>query len=341
LKNKILVTGGLGYIGSHTVVSLIENDYEVVVVDNLANSKQEVLGRIEQITHVTPSFTQLDLCDYEKLTTFFNSEKGTNISAVIHFAAFKFVGESTNNPLKYYHNNLLALINLLRAMDSKGFDKLVFSSSCTVYGEAAEVPVSEKTPLQPAVSPYGNTKKMSEEIIADTVKKGQLSSIILRYFNPIGAHPSGILGEFPSQFSDNVMPALTEVAIGKRDKFKVYGVDYNTTDGSCVRDYIDIMDLAEAHVKAIAYLLNNDSSSDCKVYNIGVGTGYSVLELIKAFETATGKKIAYEVVGKREGDIERVYADPRMANEKLKWKAKRSLEELVQTAWQWQQNLSD
>ena len=339
LKKKVLITGGLGYIGSHTAVSLIENGYEVVIIDSLVNSKLEVLDRINQITGVLPVFAHLDLCEYAKLIQFFDSEKGKNISAVIHFAAFKNVGESTAKPLKYYQNNLLALINLLIAMENNNLGNLVFSSSCSVYGEPTEVPVKETSQLQPAVSPYGNTKRISEEIIADTVKNEQFQSIALRYFNPIGAHPSSKLGEFPSEYADNVMPALTEVAIGKRDKFMVYGGDYNTRDGSCIRDYIDIMDLAEAHVKAIDYLIDKGTEAPLEVYNIGVGNGISVLELIAAFEKATGRKIDFELMGRREGDIERVYADPSLANKKLQWKATRSLDEMVQSAWNWQESL--
>lgn len=339
MENKVLITGGLGYIGSHTAVSLIENGYEVVIIDNLVNSKLEVLDRINQITGVLPVFAHLDLCEFEKLTQFFDSENGENVSAVIHFAAFKNVGESTVKPLKYYHNNLLALINLLILMEDNNVGNLVFSSSCSVYGEPAEVPVKETTLLKPAVSPYGNTKRISEEIIADTVKNGQFKSIALRYFNPIGAHPSSKLGEFPSEFADNVMPALAEVALGIRDRFMVYGGDYNTHDGSCIRDYIDIMDLAEAHVKAITCLIDKSTDTSMEVYNIGVGNGTSVLELIKAFEKATGRKIDFEIMDRRDGDVERVYADPSLANKKLQWKATRSLDEMVQSAWNWQESL--
>ena len=341
MKRKVLITGGLGYIGSHTAVCLIENGYEVVILDNLVNSKIEVLDRVKQITGILPLFVKIDLCDAEKLNNFFDSENGKNIAAIIHFAAYKNVGESSAKPLKYYHNNLTGLINLLLAIEKNDLGNLLFSSSCSVYGEPEEVPVTETTQLQPAASPYGNTKKISEEIIADSVKNGKFNSIALRYFNPIGAHPSSNLGEFPSEFTDNVMPALTEVAIGKREKFLVYGGDYNTRDGSCIRDYIDVMDLAEAHLKAIVCLLNKKNYVPMEVYNIGAGTGTSVLELIKAFENATGRKINYEIKEKRDGDVERVFADPSLANKNLQWKATRSLNEMVQSAWNWQETLSN
>ena len=338
MKNKILVTGGLGYIGSHTVVSLLENNFEVVIIDNLSNSKEEVLDRIEKIAGVKPTFVKLDLCDVDQLSQFFRSKEGLSIAGIIHFAAFKYVGESAENPLKYYHNNLLSLVNLLGAMETFGLTNLVFSSSCTVYGNVQEMPVNEQTPLQPVASTYGNTKKISEEIIADVVRVHKFNSIVLRYFNPIGGHPTGLLGEYPSAFTDNLMPALTQVAMGKKEKFNVYGGDYNTPDGTCVRDYIDIIDLAEAHVKAINYLFANSGATINGVYNVGTGKGFSVMEVIKAFEQATGKKIQYEIVDKRKGDVEKVFADPSLANEELGWKAQRNLEDMIHTSWKWQQS---
>ena len=328
----------MGYIGSHTVISLLENNFEVVIIDNLSNSKEEVLDRIEKIAGVKPTFVKLDLCDVDQLSRFFTSKEGLNIAGIIHFAAFKYVGESAENPLKYYHNNLLSLVNLLGAMEKFGLTNLVFSSSCTVYGNVQEMPVNEQTPLQPVVSTYGNTKKISEEIIADAVRVNKFNSIVLRYFNPIGGHPTGLLGEYPSTFTDNLMPALTQVAMGKKEKFNVYGGDYNTPDGTCVRDYIDIIDLAEAHVKAIDYLFANSGATINGVYNIGTGKGFSVMEVIKAFEQATGKKIQYEIVDKRKGDVEKVFADPSLANEELGWKAQRNLEDMIQTSWKWQQS---
>ncbi|HIA36451.1 MAG TPA: UDP-glucose 4-epimerase GalE [Flavobacteriales bacterium] len=340
MVKKVLITGGLGYIGSHTAVSLIENGYEVVIIDNLVNSNLEVLDRINQITGVLPLFVHLDLCEQNNLRDFFDSEIGKNISALIHFAAYKNVGESTEKPLKYYHNNLLALINLLLAMEDYNLTKLVFSSSCSVYGEPSEIPVKETTALKPAVSPYGNTKRISEEIIRDTTKNGSIKSVALRYFNPIGAHPSAKLGEFPSEYADNVMPALMDTARGSRDRFMVYGGDYNTRDGSCIRDYIDIMDLAEAHVKAIEYLIDQKTENSMEVYNVGVGNGTSVLELIAAIEEVTRRKINFEIMKRRDGDVEKVYADPSLANKKLKWHAKRSLNEMVHSAWNWNEHLS-
>ena len=339
MKELIVVTGGLGYIGSHTVVALIEANYEVLIVDNLSNSTISALDCIESIVGFRPEFHQLDLCDKFELDVFFK-ECQKSISAIIHFAAFKNVGESTQNPLKYYRNNLDSLINLIDLMNLHNVSNLVFSSSCSVYGDADTIPVKENTKLQLAASPYGNTKRISEDIIQDSAKIGMVSAISLRYFNPIGAHPSGNLGEFPSKFADNIMPALTETASGKRKELLVYGNTYNTIDGSCIRDYIDIMDLAEAHICAVRRMLEVDVEGNLEVFNIGTGKGVSVLELISSFERVTGNTMNYKIVDSRDGDVEKIYADPSLANSILGWKAKHSLDDSVRTSWSWQQNIN-
>ncbi|MBL4753502.1 MAG: UDP-glucose 4-epimerase GalE [Flavobacteriales bacterium] len=335
MQSSVLITGGLGYIGSHTVVAMMEAGYEVVVIDSLANSRLEVLERIGRIVGRQPKFKELDLCDQEGVEAFFESADGANISAVIHFAAYKNVGESVANPLKYYNNNIGSLVNTLSSMNAQAIPYFVFSSSCSVYGNAAVIPVTETTPLQPAESPYGNTKKIGEEIIADAVKGTTVQAISLRYFNPIGAHSSNEIGEFPSTHMDNLIPALMSTARGDRSHFSVYGNDYNTADGSCVRDYIDIMDLAAAHVKAVERLLKKKNQDSYEVFNLGTGKGVSVLEMIAAAEQVTGTSITYEVQPRREGDVEAIYADPQLANEQLEWAADRSLENMMATAWAW------
>lgn len=336
MKNKILVTGGLGYIGSHTVVELQQHGYEVVVLDNLSNSRIEVLDAITKITGTKPGFELIDLCDEALLSGFFESEGAREISAVIHFAAVKNVGESVQNPQKYYRNNLASLLNLLNCMRTNKVRNLVFSSSCSVYGNPDIVPVTETTPLQEAASPYGNTKKISEDIIRDFARAKEIRAISLRYFNPIGAHPSAEIGELPSEFSDNIMPALTKNATGQLKELHIYGGDYNTSDGTCVRDYIEITDLAKAHLKALERLGNGNNMGTYKVYNLGTGRGVSVLEIVKSFEKVSGVKLNYKIVDRREGDVEMVYADPSLANKELGWSAENDLDTMIATALAWQ-----
>jgi len=332
---KILVTGGTGYIGSHTSVELIESGYEVIIVDNLSNSTIEALDGIEQITGVRPHFEKFDLCDREKVFQLFS--KYGDIKAIIHFAAFKAVGESVEKPLEYYRNNLTSLINLLYAMEKFNEPGLVFSSSCTVYGQPDILPVTEAAPVKKALAPYGNTKQISEEIIQDSlIANKKLKAIALRYFNPVGAHKSGLIGELPIGVPLNLVPFVTQTVAGIRGKLKVFGNDYNTSDGSAVRDYINVTDLAKAHVIAVERLLSNKNKSAYEVFNLGTGNGVSVLEIIKAFEKATGEKVNYEIVNRRAGDIEKVWADTSYANHELGWKAETSLEETLASAWKWE-----
>lgn len=338
MKDLILVTGGTGYIGSHTAVELMAKGYEVVIVDNLSNSTIEVLDGIEKISGIRPAFEQFDLCNKEKLDAFFAKYK--NLKAIIHFAAYKAVGESVDKPLMYYQNNLISLMNLLENMDNFGVTNLVFSSSCTVYGQPDELPVTEKAPIKPAESPYGNTKQIAEEIISDTMRvKPSLNTIALRYFNPIGAHPSAEIGELPRGVPNNLVPFVTQTAAGLREGLKVFGDNYNTPDGSAVRDYINVVDLALAHVIAIDRMLQNKNLANFEFFNLGTGTGSSVLDIVKTFEKVTGKKLNYSIVDRREGDIEQVWADTRVANEVLGWKATRSLEDTLLSAWNWEKNL--
>lgn len=332
---KILVTGGTGYIGSHTAVELLEEGMQVVIVDNLSNSEREVLEGIESITGIKPQFEEVDLRD--RKATFGVFEKHPDINAIIHFAAFKAVGESVEKPLEYYENNLLSLIHLLEAMKLGQVDHMVFSSSCTVYGEPDELPVTENAPIKKAGSPYGNTKQISEEILQDTIftLKGK-GVISLRYFNPIGAHPSALIGELPIGVPNNLVPFITQTAAGIRECLSVFGDDYNTPDGSAIRDYINVVDLAKAHVSAIRRLLDRKQRSSFEVFNLGTGSGLSVFEIIEAFERSTGQKLNYKVVGRREGDIEKVYADTSFANSELGWKAEMGIEESLKSAWKWE-----
>jgi UDP-glucose 4-epimerase len=335
---KILVTGGTGYIGSHTAVELIESGYETLIIDNLSNSRIEVLDGIEAITKTRPPFSELNLCDLERLRSYCCENPG--IKAVVHFAAFKAVGESVEKPLKYYHNNLVSLINLLQAMREFGIPSLVFSSSCTVYGQPDKLPVTENSPVKPAVSPYGNTKQISEEIIRDTAAALlKIRAISLRYFNPIGAHPSALIGELPSGTPLNLVPYLTQTVIGVRDHLRVWGNDYDTPDGSGIRDYINVVDLARAHVKAIERLVGNKGGQAYEVFNLGTGKGLSVFETIQSFEKATGEKVNYRVYPRRPGDIACVYADTSLANRELGWKADISLEDTLRSAWNWEKNI--
>ena len=338
MKKKILVTGGTGYIGSHTTVELIEEGFDAVIIDNLYNSEADVVDRIHKITGIRPLLEVLDLCDMEKLDGFI--QKYRDISAVIHFAAYKAVGESVNKPLEYYRNNLLSLVNLLSVMKRYGIPNLVFSSSCTVYGQPEKLPVTEDAPLQPATSPYGNTKQVGEAIIRDTtVSDKNVRAISLRYFNPIGAHPSALIGELPRGVPENLVPYLTQTGYGIREELKVFGDDYNTPDGSCVRDYLHVVDLAKAHVVAIKRLIEGKNKANYEVFNLGTGKGVSVLEAIKSFERVSGIKLKYRIVGRRAGDIEKIWADPSFANKELGWKTVSSLDEAMKTAWEWEKIL--
>jgi UDP-glucose 4-epimerase len=338
MKKKILVTGGTGYIGSHTAVELIEQGFEVLIIDNLYNSTADVVDRIEQITGVKPHLEVFNLCDYGLLEAFIREHN--DISAVIHFAALKAVGESVFKPLDYYRNNLLSLVNLLEVMRRYGIPDLVFSSSCTVYGQPEKLPVTEDAPLQPATSPYGNTKQVGETIIRDTtVADSNIKAISLRYFNPIGAHPSALIGELPRGIPENLVPYLTQTGYGIREELKVFGDDYDTPDGSCIRDYLHVVDLAKAHVVAIKRLLENRNKVNYEVFNLGTGNGVSVLEAIKSFERVSGIKLKYRIVGRRTGDIEKIWADPSYANKELGWKTLSSLDEAMKTAWEWEKTI--
>ena len=340
MKERILVTGGTGFIGSHTVVELQNSGYDVVIIDNLSNSSADVVDGIEKITGIRPDFEQLDCLDYEGLDKVF--AKYGNIKSIIHFAASKAVGESVQKPLLYYRNNLVSLINLLELKPKYGVKGIVFSSSCTVYGQPDVLPVTEDAPIKVAESPYGNTKQINEEIIRDTIKSGSpIQAILLRYFNPIGAHPTAIIGEMPNGVPQNLIPFLTQTAIGIREKLSVFGDDYNTPDGSCIRDYINVVDLAKAHVVAIDRILQDKQDEQVEVFNIGTGRGLSVLELIHVFEESTGVKLNYQIVGRRAGDIEQVWANPDKANNVLGWKAESTIEDTLRSAWKWQQKLRE
>ncbi len=336
---KVLVTGGAGFIGSHTVVELQNAGFEVVVIDDLSNAYGEVVDRIAQITGKRPAFYQFDLCDFRKLSDFF--KENPELDAVIHFAALKQVGESVEKPLKYYRNNLDSLLNLLDLMGDFQVPSMVFSSSCTVYGEPEEVPVSEDAPIQKAESPYGNTKHMGEDILADTTHaNGDLKVISLRYFNPIGAHESALIGEWPLGKPENLVPFLTQTAIGKRDQLTVFGDDYPTPDGTCIRDYIHVVDVAKAHVTAMERLIENQNQHRFEVFNLGTGEGYSVFDVIQTFEKVTGVQVPYKVGPRRPGDVVKVYADTKKANEILGWKAEKTLEDMMASAWAWEKALN-
>ena len=342
MKKRILVTGGTGYIGSHTVVELQQSGYDVVIVDNLSNSSADVVDNIEKVSGIRPAFEKLDCLDYEGMDKLFT--KYPNIKGIIHFAASKAVGESVQKPLLYYRNNLVSLINLLELMPKHGVEGIIFSSSCTVYGQPdpENLPVTEKAPIKKAESPYGNTKQINEEIIRDTVASGSpVHAIMLRYFNPIGAHPTALIGELPNGVPQNLLPYVTQTAMGIREKLSVFGDDYDTPDGSCIRDYIYVVDLAKAHVIAMDRILNNKQKDKVEVFNIGTGHGVSVLELIRTFEKATGEKLNYQIVGRRAGDIEKVWANPDFANNELGWKAAGNLEDTLRSAWNWQLKLRE
>lgn len=340
-KQKILVTGGTGYIGAHTVVELYESGYEAVIVDNFSNSSPDVLLGIEQITGKPPIFFEADCSDYHSFANVFKTFP--DIRAAIHFAAFKAVGESVEKPVEYYKNNINSLINLIDLMRGREDSSIVFSSSCTVYGQPDHLPVSENAPLQPATSPYGNTKQICEEILRDCALslKGKLKVVSLRYFNPIGAHPSSLIGELPRGVPQNLLPFITQTAAGVRKELSVFGDDYNTPDGSCIRDYIYVCDLAKAHILALDRLISGRSEmeGDMEYYNLGTGQGISVLQMVSLFEKATGIKIPYKIAERRAGDVEKVWADPSKANNMLGWKAVTPIDDVLRSAWKWEKKL--
>ena len=333
---KILVTGGLGYIGSHTVVELQAEGYDVVVVDNLSNSKEEVKARIEDISGQSLELQIADVNDTNALESLFNKHQ---FDGVIHFAAYKAVGESVEHPVMYYQNNVSGLISLLGTMEKYGVSNLIFSSSCTVYGAATDLPVTENTLIQKAESPYGTTKILGEDIINDFAKHKDFKSILLRYFNPVGAHPSAKIGELPLGVPNNLVPYITQTAAGIREKLTVFGDDYNTEDGTCVRDYIHVVDLAKAHVKALSYCDKMSQSLD--VFNLGTGKGNTVLEVINTFEKVNGVKLNYTIGQRRGGDIEQIYADITKVNNLLGWSAKYDIGDMMKHAWAWQQGLDE
>ena len=334
-NKRILVTGGLGYIGSHTTVALIEKGYEVCIIDDLSNSSIDVLKRIEKITNASPNFFKLDLTNSSSVKEFF--AKNYNFEGVIHFAAKKSVDESVRNPLDYYHNNIQSLINILVHVNFNA--KFIFSSSCTVYGQADKLPITEQTPLKKAESPYGNTKKICENILEDKTKiESEFSTVILRYFNPIGAHSSGLIGENPRNTPQNLVPIITKHAIGEIKKLIIYGDDYPTKDGTCIRDYIHIMDLADAHISALEYLFSNKRSNVFEIFNVGTGQGKTVKEVVECFEKISGKKIDYDLGSRRKGDVISAFADSSKAKKILNWSTKVSFEDAILSAWKWEQN---
>ena len=335
MKN-ILVTGGTGYIGSHTTVELLNRGYHVYIIDNLSNSRREVLNSIEKITGKAPEFLQLDLCDREKVMAFFSAHK---IDATIHFAAFKAVGESVEHPLIYYRNNLTSLVNLLEAYEKYNLDNFLFSSSCSVYGDQTRLPIDESAPLSKPESPYGNTKQIGEEILHDTIRVNKFSGIALRYFNPAGAHESALIGEYPLSPPNNLVPVITQTAIGKRESMTVFGSDYDTPDGTCIRDYIHVVDIAKAHIAAVERLLNKKNKNSFEIFNLGTGTGNTVLQAIQAFEKVSGVKLNYKIGERRAGDVVKIWADTRLANNELGWKAEFTLDDIMRSAWKWENQL--
>lgn len=337
-QKKILVTGGTGYIGSHTVVELLQAGHEVTIADNLSNSEASVVDRIEQITGLKPGFVKVDLANQNEAHPFYKTQQ--RVDAVIHFAASKAVGESVEQPLMYYHNNLNSLIHLLEYTKEYNIGSLVFSSSCTVYGQPSTLPVTEETARREAESPYGNTKRIGEDILRDFIRANRhLNGIALRYFNPIGAHPSALIGELPRGVPGNLLPFVTQTAAGIRKELQVFGSDYNTPDGTAIRDYIDVVDLAKAHMVAIQRLLERKNQSGFEIFNLGTGKGVSVLEMVKTFEKVTQQKVNYRITDRRPGDIEQIWADTSLANEILGWKAERALEETLLAAWNWEKRL--
>lgn len=336
MSATILITGGLGYIGSHTVVELISNGFEVIIIDNLSNSERFILDKIETITGVIPVFYQQDLCDVNAVEKIFTVH---SIEVVIHFAAYKSVNESVKAPLKYFVNNILPLLNILQVMEQNKIENIIFSSSATVYGEPEHLPVTESTPFQKSLSAYGSTKQMGEDILEKVCAAGNIKNISLRYFNPVGAHVSALIGELPKGIPNNLFPYVTQTGIGRLKVLTVFGTDYNTPDGSCIRDYIHVVDLAKAHVQACKRLLNKLNNSPFEVFNIGTGKGISVLEIIKTFEKETGVKLNYTIGPRRQGDAAAVYASTAKANKALGWKAELSLKEMINSAWDWELQL--
>lgn len=341
MKNKkIIVTGGAGYIGSHTCVELISSGYTPVIIDNFSNSEKFVIDRLEELTNAKIVLEEGDCNHYDFLDRVF--KKHAPVEGIIHFAAFKAVGESSQYPLKYYHNNLLSTINLLKVMEEQKVNNLVFSSSCTVYGQPDVLPVTEQSPIKPAESPYGRTKQICEDILWDFGKaNGSFKAISLRYFNPVGAHPSGLIGELPLGVPNNLVPFITQTAAGIREQLTIFGDDYDTPDGTCIRDYIHVVDLAKAHIAALEKMINSNTISAKEVYNIGTGEGNSVMEVVKTFEKVANQKLNYKIGPRRSGDVEKVYADVSKANNELGWKATLSLEESLKDAWNWQQKLTE
>jgi len=338
MQKKILITGGTGYIGSHTAVEFLEKGYEVVIIDNLSNSKIESLEGIKEITGKTPMFFELDLTEKEHVKEFFRINK--DIEAIIHFAAYKAVGESVEKPLMYYQNNLVSLMNLLEIAQENNVNSFVFSSSCTVYGEPDELPVKESSKIKKATSPYGNTKQIAEEIIYDLTKaNSKFKAIALRYFNPVGAHHSAKIGELPLGVPNNLVPFITQTSIGIREELKVFGSDYDTPDGTCVRDYIHVVDLAKAHVVATERMINKKGKKDFEIFNLGTGKGNSVLEVIKSFEKVSDSKLNYKISERRDGDVVAVYSHTDFANNELGWKAEKNLDDMMLSAWEWEINL--
>ncbi|NNK83596.1 MAG: UDP-glucose 4-epimerase GalE [Flavobacteriaceae bacterium] len=338
--DKILVTGGLGYIGSHTVVELQKEGFEVVIIDDLSNSSVETLDRIKAITGKNPQFEELDLKEKDRVEAFFKTYK--DLKGIIHFAASKAVGESVNHPLKYYENNISTLVYILKALQDLETSNFIFSSSCTVYGQADELPITEEAPVKKAESPYGNTKQIGEEIIQEVCKiNSEFNAIALRYFNPIGAHDSALIGELPIGIPQNLVPFITQTAIGLREELSVFGDDYPTEDGTCIRDYIHVVDLAKAHVVALKRLLESNNKTNYETFNLGTGTGSSVMEVIKSFERVSGEKLNYKIVERREGDIIAAYADTEKANKELGWKAHLTLNDAMLSAWEWEKKLRE
>ncbi len=336
---KILVTGGCGYIGAHTIVDLIENGFDPVCIDNNSRSTTALLQGIKNITGIAVKNYKVDLADFDDTHAVF--QENNDIEGIIHFAAFKAVGESVKKPLMYFQNNLMSLINILKCAKEFKVPNFIFSSSCTVYGSPDEIPVTEETPQKPAESPYGATKQMGEEIVKDVTKTAEMQSVLLRYFNPVGAHPSILIGELPLGKPENLVPAITQAAIGKLPQVTVYGDDYPTRDGSCVRDYIHVSDIAHAHILALQYLIDKKNNSGCEIFNLGTGNGVTVLEAIKSFEKVSGVKLNYKIGARRPGDIVAIYANNSLAKKVLGWDPKFSLDEMMNTAWRWEQKLKE